>query len=134
LFLTGGSIGWGPPVATGAAVACPDRPVLNLEGDGSAMYTIQALWTQAREGLDVTTVILANRSYAILQFEMARVGAEAGEAVRDLLEIGRPALDFVGLAQSMGVPGKRVEDAPALAKAISEAIAEPGPHLIEAVL
>jgi acetolactate synthase-1/2/3 large subunit len=134
LFLTGGSIGWGPPVATGAAVAAPGRPVINLEGDGSAMYTIQALWTQAREGLDVTTVILANRSYAILQFELARVGAEAGEAVRDLLEIGRPALDFVGLAESMGVPGKRVEDAPALAKAMSEAIAEPGPHLIEAVL
>ena len=121
-------------MATGAAVACPDRPVINLEGDGSAMYTIQSLWTQAREGLDVTTVILANRSYAILQFEMARVGAEAGEAVRDLLEIGRPALDFVGLAESMGVPGRRVEDAPALALAIREAVAEPGPHLIEAVL
>jgi acetolactate synthase-1/2/3 large subunit len=134
LFVTGGSIGWGPPVATGAAVAAPDRPVLNLEGDGSAMYTIQALWTQAREGLDVTTVILANRSYAILQFEMARVGAVAGEAVRDLLEIGRPTLDFVGLAASMGVPGTRVEDAPALARAIREAVAEPGPHLIEAVL
>src|ERR1044072_4547390 len=98
------------------------------------MYTIQALWTQAREGLDVTTVILANRSYAILQFEMARVGAEAGDAVRDLLEIGRPALDFVGMAQSMGVPGRRVEDAPALAKAISQAIAEPGPHPVAAAL
>ncbi len=134
LFLTGGSIGWALPVATGAAVAAPDRPVLCLEGDGSAMYTIQALWTQAREGLDVTTVILANRSYAILQFEMARVGAEAGEAVRDLLEIGRPDLDFVGLARSMGVPGRRVEDARALAAAIREAVAEPGPHLIEAVL
>src|SRR5262245_66374816 len=98
------------------------------------MYTIQALWTQARESLDVATVILANRSYAILQFEMARVGADAGEAVRDLLEIGRPSLDFVGLAQSMGVPARRVDTAPALATAISQALAEPGPHLIEAVL
>jgi acetolactate synthase I/II/III large subunit len=134
LFLTGGSIGWGLPIATGAAVAAPDRPVLCLEGDGSAMYTIQSLWTQAREGLDVTTVILANRSYAILEFEIARVGAEAGGAGRDLLEIGRPDLDFVGLAQSMGVPGRRVEDARALAAAIEDALAEPGPHLIEAVL
>jgi acetolactate synthase-1/2/3 large subunit len=107
--------------------------VLCLEGDGSAMYTIQALWTQARENLDVTTVIVANRSYAILQFELARVGAEGGEAVRDLLEIGRPDLDFVGLARSMGVPGRRVEDAPELAAALREALAEPGPHLIEAV-
>jgi acetolactate synthase-1/2/3 large subunit len=130
----GGSIGIGMPMATGAAVACPDRKVLSLEADGSAMYTIQALWTQARENLDVTTVILANRSYAILAFELARVGAEAGDAGRDLLEIGRPDLDFAGLAQSLGVPGRRVEDARALASAIRDAIAEPGPHLIEAVM
>ena len=77
LTLTGGAIGFGMPVATGAAVACPDRPVLSLEADGSAMYTLQALWTQAREGLDVTTVVLANRSYAILNMELARVGAAA---------------------------------------------------------
>jgi acetolactate synthase-1/2/3 large subunit len=134
LFLTGGAIGQGMPVATGAAVAAPDRPVICLEGDGSAMYTIQSLWTQAREGLDVTTVIVANRSYAILEFELSRVGAEAGEAARDLLEIGRPDLDFVGLARSMGVPGRRVEDARALAAALREALAEPGPHLIEAAL
>jgi acetolactate synthase-1/2/3 large subunit len=134
LFITGGAIGQGLPVATGAAVAAPDRPVICLEGDGSAMYTIQSLWTQAREGLDVTTVILANRSYAILQFELARVGAEGGEAARDLLEIGRPDLDFAGLAESMGVPGRRVDDARGLASALREAIAEPGPHLIEAVL
>jgi acetolactate synthase I/II/III large subunit len=134
LFLTGGSIGYGIPVATGAAVAAPGRPVLNLEADGSAMYTIQGLWTQAREALDVTTVILANRSYAILAFELARVGAEPGEATRDLLEIGRPDLDFVALAEAQGVPGRRVEDARALAAALREALAEPGPHLIEAVL
>ena len=76
LFLTGGSIGWGMPAATGAAVGAPGRPVVNLEADGSAMYTIQSLWTQAREGLDVTTIIIANRSYAILEFEFSRVGAE----------------------------------------------------------
>ncbi len=134
LFLTGGSIGQGLPLATGAAVAAPGRPVISLEGDGSAMYTIQSLWTQAREGLDVTTVILANRSYAILAFELARVGAEGGDAARNLLEIGRPDLDFVALAQSMGVPGRRVDDAPALAAAIRDAVAEPGPHLIEAVM
>ena len=76
LFLTGGSIGWGMPAATGAAVGATGRPIVNLEADGSAMYTIQSLWTQAREGLDVTTIIIANRSYAILEFEFSRVGAE----------------------------------------------------------
>jgi acetolactate synthase-1/2/3 large subunit len=132
LTLTGGAIGQGLPVATGAAIAAPDRPVLSLEGDGSAMYTIQSLWTQARERLDVTTVILANRSYAILEFELARVGAHGGEASRDLLEIGRPDLDFVAIAGSMGVPGRRAEDAREFTAALQEALAEPGPHLIEA--
>jgi len=133
LTLTGGAIGQGLPVATGAAVACPDRTVLSLEGDGSAMYTIQSLWTQAREGLDVTTVIFANRSYAILDFELARVGAEArGPAAEELFGIGRPDLDFVGLAAGMGVPGVRVEDAQAFTTALREALAERGPRLIEA--
>jgi acetolactate synthase-1/2/3 large subunit len=134
LFITGGSIGQGIPVATGAAVAAPDRPVLNVEGDGSAMYTIQGLWTQAREGLDVTTVILANRTYAILELELQRVGADPGKAGKNLLEIGRPELDFVRMAESMGVPGRRVTDARGLAAALTDAFAEPGPHLIEAVL
>jgi acetolactate synthase I/II/III large subunit len=133
LTLTGGAIGQGLPVATGAAVAAPDRPVLCLEGDGSAMYTIQSLWTQGREGLDVTTVILANRTYAILEFELSRVGAHAGGAAsRDLLEIGRPDLDFVALARSMGVPGRRADDAREFTAALQEALAEPGPHLVEA--
>ena len=133
LTLTGGAIGQGLPVATGAAVACPDRPVLSLEGDGSAMYTIQSLWTQAREGLDVTTVIFANRSYAILDFELSRVGAsERGPAAEELFGIGRPDLDFVGLAAGMGVPGVRVEDAQGFTAALREALAEPGPRLIEA--
>lgn len=133
LTLTGGAIGQGLPVATGAAVACPGRPVLSLEGDGSAMYTIQSLWTQARDSLDVTTVIFANRSYAILDFELSRVGAEArGPAAAELFGIGRPDLDFVALAQSMGVPGRRAEDAEAFTAALREALAEPGPRLIEA--
>jgi acetolactate synthase-1/2/3 large subunit len=134
LFLSGGAIGWGLPAATGAAVACPDRPVLCLEADGSAMYTLQALWTQAREGLDVTTVVLANRSYAILEFEMRRVGAAIGSAARDLFDLERPELDFVALARGMGVPARRAADTAQLATALREALAEPGPHLVEAVI
>jgi acetolactate synthase-1/2/3 large subunit len=135
LFLTGGSIGWGMPAATGAAVGAPGRPVVNLEADGSAMYTIQSLWTQAREGLDVTTIIIANRSYAILEFEFSRVGAEGdGKAAHELMDIGRPELSFAGLAQSMGVPGRRVDDVPGMVAALREAFSEPGPHLIEAVV
>ena len=135
LTLTGGAIGQGLPVATGAAVACPDRPVVSLEGDGSAMYTIQALWTQARESLDVTTLILANRSYAILDWELPRVGVtSAGAAARGLIDIGRPDLDFTALARGHGVPARRVDQAPDLVAALREALAEPGPHLIEAVI
>ncbi|MDJ0850215.1 MAG: acetolactate synthase large subunit [Myxococcota bacterium] len=134
LFLTGGAIGQGIPLATGAAVACPGRKVVCLQADGSAMYTIQGLWTQAREGLDVTTVILANRSYAILQTELARVGAgEPGQRARDMLEIGRPDLDFVKLAAGMGVPASRVARAEDFHARFAEAMAEPGPTLIEAV-
>ncbi len=135
LQLTGGAIGQGLPLATGAAVACPDRPVLSLEGDGSAMYTIQALWTQARESLDVTTLILTNRSYAILNIELARTGAGAGgPKARDLLDLSRPDLDFVQLAAGMGVPAVAVRTAEEAVEALERAIAEPGPHLIEAVL
>ena len=133
LTVSGGSIGYGLPTATGAAVACPDRPVVCIDGDGSAMYTIQSLWTQAREGLNVTNVIVANRSYAILDYEMRRVGASGGAAAGELFDIGRPELDFVGLAASMGVPGRRVDDAAGLVAALREAFAEPGPRLIEAV-
>ncbi|MDA0166087.1 acetolactate synthase large subunit [Solirubrobacter ginsenosidimutans] len=135
LFLTGGSIGWGMPAATGAAVGAPGRPVISLEADGSAMYTIQSLWTQAREGLDVTTIIIANRSYAILEFEFSRVGAEGdGRAAHELMDIGRPELSFAGLAQSMGVPGRRVDDVSGMVSALREALNEPGPHLIEAMV
>ncbi len=135
LFLTGGAIGQGLPVATGAAIACPGRRVVCLEGDGSAMYTLQSLWTQAREGLDVTSVILANRSYAILQVELARMGFGApGARARDMLEILRPALDWTRLAEGMGVRAARATTAEDLHRELAVALAEPGPHLIEAVL
>ena len=135
LSLTGGAIGQGLPLATGAAVACPGRPVLALEADGSAMYTISALWTHAREGLDVTTVIFSNRSYAILGMELARVGAAAaGDASKNLLDLSRPDLDFVAMATGMGVPASRATTAAEFAAQLRHALAEPGPHLIEAVI
>jgi acetolactate synthase-1/2/3 large subunit len=132
LTLTGGSIGQGLPVATGAAVACPDRPVISLEGDGSAMYTLPALWTQAHEGLDVTTLIFSNHSYAILELELSRVGVEhTGPRAKGLLDLSRPPLDFVALATGMGVPATRPADAGALVDDLRAALAEPGPHLID---
>ena len=135
LQLTGGAIGVGLPMATGAAIACPDRSVLALEADGSAMYTIQALWTHARERLDVTTVICNNRSYAILNIELARTGAGAGgPKARDLLDLSRPDLDFVRLAEGMGVPAVAVHTAEEAVGALTRAYAEPGPHLIDAIL
>jgi acetolactate synthase-1/2/3 large subunit len=135
LTLTGGAIGQGLPLAIGAAIACPQRPVIALEADGSAMYTISALWTHAREGLDITTVIFSNRRYAILAMELGRVGAAgAGEAARSLLDLSRPPLDFTALAAGMGVPASRATTAEEFAAQLSKALAEPGPHLIEALL
>lgn len=135
LSLTGGAIGYGLPVAVGAAIGRPDAKVLCLESDGSAMYTISALWTMAREQLDVTTVILSNRSYAILNLELARVGATLeGSAAAAMLDLTSPELDFVALARGMGVPGVRVESAEALTAAVRSSLAGSGPNLIEAVL
>jgi acetolactate synthase I/II/III large subunit len=135
LTLTGGAIGIGLPMATGAAVAAPDRPVLCLQADGSAMYTLQALWTQAREGLNVTTVILSNRSYAILNMELHRVGADAGgPQARRLLDLTDPELDFCDMARGMGVPARRVENAEDLVSALQNGFREPGPSLIEVPL
>jgi acetolactate synthase-1/2/3 large subunit len=131
----GGSIGFGTPVATGAAIACPDRKVICLEGDGSAMYTLQSLWTQAREGLDVTTIIFANRTYEILKGEYAGVGAGVpGARARSMLEIDRPVLDFVALARGMGVAATSVTDSDEFCTALARAVANPGPHLVEVVL
>ena len=135
LTLTGGAIGIGLPMATGAAVAAPDRPVLCLQADGSAMYTIQALWTHAREGLNVTTVVLSNRSYAILNIELHRVGADAGGPLaRRLLDLTGPDLDFCELARGMGVPARRAETAEDLTSALETGFAESGPSLVEVVL
>jgi acetolactate synthase I/II/III large subunit len=138
LCLTGGAIGQGIPVATGAAVAAPDRPVVSLQADGSAMYTLQGLWTQARQGVDVTTVIIANRSYAILQLELARTGAAppggAGPKAQALLDLDRPDIDFAHLARAMGVPAVSVGDGDELTAALRRAFAEPGPHLVEAIV
>ncbi|QQO35564.1 acetolactate synthase large subunit [Bradyrhizobium diazoefficiens] len=128
----GGAIGFGTPAATGAAVACPDRKVISLVGDGSAMYTIQSLWTQAREGLEVVTVVFANRSYQILRGEFDNVGAgEPGKRAQDMLQLDRPTIDFVALGKSMGVPGRAITTADEFNKALEEAIREPGPRLIE---
>ena len=133
LCLTGGSIGYGAPAATGAAIAAGDRKVLNLEADGSAMYTLQSLWTQAREGLDVTTVILNNGSYAVLNMELDRVGAgTAGPRAKEMLDI--PGLDFVALAAGMGVEATRATTAEEFTSQLERALATEGPALVEAVL
>jgi acetolactate synthase-1/2/3 large subunit len=131
----GGSIGIGLPLATGAAIACRDRSVINVEGDGSAMYTIQALWTQARENLNITTVIFNNRSYAILRHELSNVGAQnVGRKALDMLDLSRPDLDFVRIARGMGVPGERVENMDEFNRALAHGIAEPGPYLVEVMI
>lgn len=135
LTLTGGSIGQGLPLATGAAVACPDRRVLALEADGSALYTIQALWTQAREGLNVTNVILNNGAYAILRLEMMRAGVnELSEAASALFDLKRPAIDFCALARGFGVPAERVETPAKLIAALERSYAASGPALIEVMI
>src|SRR5215203_860846 len=135
LDVTGGAIGIGLPLATGAAVACPDRKVVCLEADGSATYTVQALWTQAREGLDVTTVILNNRSYAILKHELANVGAGgAGRGALDMMELDRPALDWVGLAHGMGVEAGRAKTMEKFDRQLAAGLRSEGPYLIDLVL
>jgi acetolactate synthase-1/2/3 large subunit len=132
---TGGAIGQGLPVATGAAVAVPDRRVVCVEADGSAMYTIQSLWTQARENLDVTTIVLSNRAYGILQIEMGRVQAhKPGPTAAALLELDRPALDLVSLAVGFGVPAVSASTVGELDAALRRSWRESGPYLIEAVL
>lgn len=135
LSLTGGAIGEGLPLAVGAAVACPDRKVIALQADGSGMYSLQALWTMARERLDVTVCIWANRSYAILKGELANVGAEnPGRKAHDMLSLGDPNLDWVKLAAGMGVEATRVETAEAFADAFASANKRKGPFLIEVVI
>lgn len=132
LTSTGGAIGQGLPVAVGAAVACPDRPVIALTGDGSAMYTLQSLWTMARERLDVTVVVYANRGYQILRGELAALGIDkAGKNACRMFDFEDPALDWASLARGHGMPGQRTETAEAFTDALRSALAESGPHLIE---
>jgi acetolactate synthase-1/2/3 large subunit len=132
---TGGSIGIALPLAVGAAVACPDRRVLCLTADGSGMYTLQALWTMAREGLNVTTVVFANQDYAVLKREFAYLGVgNAGARATAMFEIGRPDLDWTLLAKGMGVPGARVTSLDAFGKALREGLETEGPTLIEVPL
>ena len=135
LMLTGGSIGYGLPCATGAAVASPDRRVICLQADGGGMYTVQALWTQARERLDVTTIIFANQKYSILQIEFGRVGAHnPGPKAMSMLDLGNPELNWVSLAEGMGVPAWRVRTAEEFNKALAESLRTAGPTLIEAMI
>jgi len=135
ITLTGGAIGQGLPNAIGAAIACPQRPVLALIGDGTAMYTIQSLWTMAREQLDITAIIFNNASYSVLNVELERVGAERiGAKARSQLDLNGPRLDFARLAQGMGVHAVRADTAEDFCTALVYALAHPGPHLIEALI
>ncbi|HEY8527304.1 MAG TPA: acetolactate synthase large subunit [Acidimicrobiales bacterium] len=135
LCLTGGAIGQGLPVALGAAVACPDRRVIALQADGSALYTPQSWWTMARERLDVTTLLLNNRSYAVLNRELDRVGATAGgPRAKAMLRLDDPELDLVGLAASMGVPASRATTCEELAEQLAASLDRPGPAVIDCVL
>lgn len=131
LQLTGGAIGIGMPLATGAAVACPGRRIVNLEADGSALYTVQALWTQARERLNITTIILSNRRYAILFDEMKRVGAEDSPRAHELLTLDQPAVDWVRLAEGFGVEAERAESMDEFNAAFMRSTRANGPFLIE---
>ncbi|MCG8545167.1 MAG: thiamine pyrophosphate-dependent enzyme, partial [Alphaproteobacteria bacterium] len=123
------------PLSTGAAVACPDRKVVCLQSDGSGMYCVQALWTQAREGLDTTILVFANRAYNILKGELANVGAgNPGPRAHDMLSLDRPTIDWVSLAKGMGVEAERVETADALCDAFERGLAVQGPYLVEIVI
>ncbi len=135
LQLTGGAIGQGLPLAVGAAVACPDRKVIALQADGGGMYTVQALWTMAREQLDVTTIILNNGSYAILNIELMRVGVQnPGPKALSMLDLKNPAIDWSKMSEGMGVPAVKVETAEEFREALAGALAHKGPRLIEALL
>jgi acetolactate synthase I/II/III large subunit len=134
LQVCGGSVGEGPPLATGAAIAAPGRRVINIEGDGSALYMVQALWTQARERLDVTTLICANRHYAILDAELRKVGATPGRTALDLFDLSNPTIDWTTLAGSLGVEAARATSVEQLTDLLTASNRHRGPFLIELVL
>jgi acetolactate synthase-1/2/3 large subunit len=123
------------PCAVGAAIACPERPVISLQADGSAMYTVQALWMQARESLNITTLICANRRYEILKLELARAGnTSPGAQAQSLYDLGNPPIDWVSISRGMGVPAVRVDTAEKLTKELKAALSESGPCLIEMII
>jgi len=136
IAVTGGAIGGGIPLAIGAAVACPERKVVNLQADGSGMYTIQGLWTIAREQLDVTTVIWNNRTYNILNMELHNVGAanDAGPKALSMFDLSNPDIDFCALAQGMGVESMRATTTEEFNHQFAYCMANKGPHLIEAII
>jgi len=132
LYIMGGAIGQGMPVSIGAAVACPDRKVFSMESDGSAMYTVQSLWTQAREKLDIVTVMFSNRAYRILEASLDDMAVDTpGPKAREILSLENPVIDWVKMADSMGVHATRAETADDFSQQLSVAVAEPGPHFIE---
>ncbi|OPY59575.1 MAG: putative acetolactate synthase large subunit IlvX [Syntrophorhabdaceae bacterium PtaU1.Bin034] len=135
MTIAGGSIGYGLPCATGAALASPGRRIISFQADGSALYTVQALWTQAREGLDITTLICSNRSYRIIETEFSRSGMESlGSSAKALSSLSPPSIDWVSIARGFGVPAVAVETAEALVREIGTSLSEPGPRLIEMLL
>lgn len=135
ITIAGGSIGYGMPCSIGAATACPDRPVINLQADGSALYTVQALWTQAQQALNITTLICSNRRYNILKLEVERAGITSiGPNMSALIDIENPHIDWTKMAEAMGVAAVSVNNAEQLAHEIQEALSEKGPHLVEMVL
>jgi len=135
LCLTGGAIGHGLPTAVGAAIACPERKVVALQADGSAMYTNQALWSMAREQLDVCVIIYNNSRYAILNIELMRVGVtEPGERARSMLEIDKPTINWVAMGEAMGITSSRAETTEEFSEQFTKAMNTPGPYLIEAVI
>ena len=135
LMLTGGAIGEGPGAATGAAIACPDRKVINFQSDGCGAYSVQAFWTQARENLDVVTIIGSNRSYNILNVELQRAGVtHPGPVARSMTGLDNPHLDWVKIGEGFGVPSVAVDTAEALARELEKALTQKGPRLIEAIM
>ena len=135
LSICGGAIGIGLPLAAGAGIASPDRKIVGLQADGSAMYTVQALWTMARENIDATIVIYANRAYRILQGEMTAMGVrEPGRVAKDMFGLDRPDLDWVSIAKGMGVEGEKVEETESFIDAFQRGLATDGPYVVEAVI
>ena len=135
LMLTGGAIGQGPSAATGAAIACPNRKVINFQSDGCGAYSVQAFWTQARENLDVVTIIGSNRSYHILELELLRAGvAQTGPVARSMLDLDNPFLNWVKIGEGFGVPAVAVDRAEALARQLERALVDKGPRFIEAIM